>query len=574
MNLKRPKPSEPFLDARGLITRPWFNYLADLSPSEASASIEQQLQALGVRVTELEDIGGALPNSTRAYGQMSVESNGTLAGGVVVFSLVGDVQQPGNTLYYGTGPDGLKGWYNVSDAIDVESGQLTKDVGDDGVTTLGLAEVTDSGEGALLALERDEFGRVTGTKAATITGTAGQIDVANGDAVAGLPTISLADLADAGGGALRKFARDGKGRVSGTSDATTDDLAEGAANFYYTDLRVDTRVQAGNYTITGTWGFANNITIGGMTVGLGPGQSASNLAIGSSALSSRTSGLSNIAIGSLSMQSLTTGTVNIAIGSSALRNSVNAGSNIAIGGNSLSDNISGGGNIAIGRESIRAGGAQSGSAGNVAIGRQSLENSTSGSACVAIGYFAGKSATGGTGCVYVGSQSGESATPANANLTGQNNTFIGTFSGPETPTQVSNSTAVGYRAVVGTSNTVALGRVTDTTVIGATGNDGSGAKLQVTGTIKADGLKQTPASATVYATPALAALSSVSASFTVAGAALGDRIEATHSAAVGAGLQVTGRATAANTVEITFTNTSASALAATAGTLRIWITKP
>ena len=39
MNLKRPKPSEPFLDARGLVTRPWFNYLSALTPDEASAEI-------------------------------------------------------------------------------------------------------------------------------------------------------------------------------------------------------------------------------------------------------------------------------------------------------------------------------------------------------------------------------------------------------------------------------------------------------------------------------------------------------------------------------------------------------
>ncbi|WP_445394288.1 hypothetical protein [Stenotrophomonas maltophilia] len=69
--------------------------------------------------------------------------------------------------------------------------------------TIGLEDVPDSGVGNLLAVTRDGKGRVTGTKAATITGTAQQIDVANGDAAAGLPTLSLApevldslDLAD------------------------------------------------------------------------------------------------------------------------------------------------------------------------------------------------------------------------------------------------------------------------------------------------------------------------------------------------------------------------------------------
>lgn len=122
--------------------------------------------------------------------------------------------------------------------------EITDGDGDEDNPTIGLADVTDSGEGALLAITRDSKGRVSGTKPATITGTADEIDVADGDAVDGLPTISLADLADAGGGEIRKFDRDSKGRVSGTSAATTDDLDEGSANLYYTDARADARISA------------------------------------------------------------------------------------------------------------------------------------------------------------------------------------------------------------------------------------------------------------------------------------------------------------------------------------------
>lgn len=85
----------------------------------------------------------------------------------------------------------------------------------------GLFVVTGAGTGALRS----------------IAGTAGQIDVANGDAVAGPPTLSLADVADSGTGTLQKTAFDAKGRKTGTAAATTDDLAEGTANLYHTPER-------------------------------------------------------------------------------------------------------------------------------------------------------------------------------------------------------------------------------------------------------------------------------------------------------------------------------------------------
>jgi len=69
------------------------------------------------------------------------------------------------------------------------------------------------------------------------------IDVAHGDGVAGNPAIGLAELADAGGGALQKTLRDDYGRLAGTSAATTSDLAEGG-NLYFTDERADARAAA------------------------------------------------------------------------------------------------------------------------------------------------------------------------------------------------------------------------------------------------------------------------------------------------------------------------------------------
>lgn len=98
--------------------------------------------------------------------------------------------------------------------------------GDAGNPTIGLEDVANSGTGTLLAISRDGKGRVTGTRPATITGTAGRVAVANGDASAGLPTIDLAPVADSGAGVLLAITKDAYGRVTGTRQATITGTAQ------------------------------------------------------------------------------------------------------------------------------------------------------------------------------------------------------------------------------------------------------------------------------------------------------------------------------------------------------------
>lgn len=69
---------------------------------------------------------------------------------------------------------------------------ISNPAGEAGDPAIGLADVPDSGSGVLLATTFDAKGRKTGSRPATITGTATQINVANGTAAAGLPTLSLA----------------------------------------------------------------------------------------------------------------------------------------------------------------------------------------------------------------------------------------------------------------------------------------------------------------------------------------------------------------------------------------------
>jgi len=42
---------------------------------------------------------------------------------------------------------------------------------------------------------------------------------------------------------------------------TTDDLTEGSTNLFYTNARVDTRVQGQDYSVTGDWDFGQPLTV-------------------------------------------------------------------------------------------------------------------------------------------------------------------------------------------------------------------------------------------------------------------------------------------------------------------------
>lgn len=198
---EQPRFDQPVVDQSGRVTQSWANYFLRMASAQSSDDLRALYEALAARVAELED---GEEFSFQILGQGSIAINGVpQPGNVVVITLEGDAVAPGNTQYYGTGPTGEKGWFPVSGAILAASDELTKAVGSDGVTTFGLSDVPDSGAGALLATTFDAKGRKTGSRPATITGTATQIDVANGTAAAGLPTLSLAaevlaslDLAD------------------------------------------------------------------------------------------------------------------------------------------------------------------------------------------------------------------------------------------------------------------------------------------------------------------------------------------------------------------------------------------
>lgn len=284
-----PRATVPWVDGTGRPSREFFDHVRRLSGNASlsdetiaglAASIAAIASALGSPDGTVEKIPPQSADDLMLVGRDSVSVFGTFAEGNAQVSLAGDTMLPPNTARYGTGADGERGWHPMVDAFEAGEGvALTLDgyrylgeladetllpaVGETGTAyriegnlyawdgaawaNLGppvgvvghrLADLADTNTGTLLAITRDATGRVSGTRDATITGTVGEIEVANGDAAAGAPTLSLADFPDSGtGAAFVKLTRDAKGRVAGTEAATTDDLAEGETNQYFTEAR-------------------------------------------------------------------------------------------------------------------------------------------------------------------------------------------------------------------------------------------------------------------------------------------------------------------------------------------------
>ena len=192
-----PKAQSPVTDAAGRPTRAFYDFFRALvnrvqgqidGLSQAVATLAKIVASLGGDPDNLPDISAELDakadKSTTVAGRYSIGGGGTLDSDVYVW-LKGDIETPPVMSFYGVlDATAGRGWNLISNNF------AAVDNGDD-TYTFDLADLTDSGAGA----------------------------------------------------ALLKITRDAKGRISGTSAATTTDLTEGT-NLYYTDARADARITA------------------------------------------------------------------------------------------------------------------------------------------------------------------------------------------------------------------------------------------------------------------------------------------------------------------------------------------
>jgi len=160
-----PRAQAAIANRDGLPTKEWYAYFMQLR-NGGDLTPEQQLQLdqLAARLAALEAGGGGGSASIRGIGSIIVQG---APPGIMQITLEGDSDAPGNTWYYGTGPDGTRGWNSLADAFAVTT-DLTKAVdGITGVTTYGLADLANSGTGtAIYKTTRDAKGRTSGQIAA------------------------------------------------------------------------------------------------------------------------------------------------------------------------------------------------------------------------------------------------------------------------------------------------------------------------------------------------------------------------------------------------------------------------
>jgi len=189
-----------------------------------------------------------------------------------------------------------------------------------------------------------------------------------------------------------------------------------------------------------------------------------NTAVGDSALYSVGGGSYNIAIGPNALEA-NLSSENIAIGNNALLKNVGGSNNMAIGISALNGNTSALNNIAIGGEALKL----SNSNDNVVIGYRTGVALTTGQQNTAVGNFAMLANISGSNNTYMGYQAGQLQASGSTNtfigflaggnfFGGSNNTMIGGSADALTlNASYSNSTSLGYGALVDRSNMVRLG---------------------------------------------------------------------------------------------------------------------
>lgn len=208
-----------------------------------------------------------------------------------------------------------------------------------------------------------------------------------------------------------------------------------------------------------------DITVHGLTVGLGGGSVSTNTALGASALFSNSTGTNSVAVG-YAASYYQTGNSNTSLGHQSFQgqSGLSTGTNnTALGKDTLYSNTTGAYNIAVGEAALRT---NTTASNNTAVGYQAGYTQTTATQNTLLGYQAGYLTTGSYNC-FVGTVAGYSTT-------GQLNSFLGYGAGTSVTSGSKNTIIGAYSGNQGgldirTSNNVVVLSDGDGNVVGGFG---------------------------------------------------------------------------------------------------------
>ena len=264
----------------------------------------------------------------------------------------------------------------------------------------------------------------------------------------GAPSIGNAILADITVHGITV----GRGLAGSATNTAIGASALAASNTNTNVVAVGTNALAAS-----TGSNAGIVAIGYNALSAATAPGAANVVVGDGAVTSASfTGTGNVIIGHISGAALTSGSDNVVVGDDALHACTTGSSNIAIGALSLLSVSTSGDNIAVGHLALQNNTASQ----NIAIGSNALNALTTISANIAIGYQAAQLMVGPGHLVAMGPNVLAAATNGNnitavgynaltlATTPGNNSTVFGAFAMSGSASQAGNdNTAIGFQAL-------------------------------------------------------------------------------------------------------------------------------
>lgn len=178
-----PGARQPVADTSGGVPRPWYAWFTKTA---------QRLSNAEQAITTLEQSGGSSAVGN-VLGLDSVLVQGSIHLGNALVSLVGDVDAPGNTTYYGTDTGGNKGFYTIASAFLGTANNIALTTAGNGVTTIAI-DAAYPGQASIVTVGTIATGTWHGTAIDQAYGGTGLTSYTAGDVLVADATGTLVRL--------------------------------------------------------------------------------------------------------------------------------------------------------------------------------------------------------------------------------------------------------------------------------------------------------------------------------------------------------------------------------------------